>query len=57
MLNAKFIYMNNLYDMKFEKKDTILNVLTKYASILNNNLNELCFIYKGKILSLKIMKK
>ena len=57
MLNAKFIYMNNLYDMKFEKKDTILNVLTKYASILNNNLNELCFIYKGKILSLKNNEK
>ena len=49
MSKIKFIYMKNIYEMKYIEKDlSILNLLSKYSSIININFNELLFLYKGK---------
>ena len=58
MSKIKFIYMKNIYEMKYIEKDlSILNLLSKYYSIININFNELLFLYKGKNLILNNMKE
>ena len=54
MSKIEFIYMQNHYYMEYpQKKDSFLNLLNKYSSLINKNINELGFLYKGKYLSLK----
>ena len=50
-LKIKFRYGYNEYIISFEQKDILKNVLNKYTSILDEDINNLIFIYKGKILS------
>ena len=53
MAKVNFIYLNNKYEMINVKEDSFLSyLLLKYCSIINQDKNELYFIYKGKILSL-----
>ena len=54
----KFIYMKNIYEMKSKEKDlSIQSLLLKYSSIINIDISELNFMYKGKILILNNNKK
>ena len=49
MLKIKFIYMKNIYEIKYNKNDlSINNLLFKYSSIINIHINQLYFSYKGK---------
>ena len=58
MSEIKFIYMKNIYEIKNNKNDiSILDLLSQYSSIININLNELLFLYKGKNLILNKIKK
>ena len=56
MSKIKFIYMKNIYEIECKEKDlSILNLLSKYSSIINIHFNQLFFLYKGK--KLNNMKK
>ena len=58
MSNIKFIYMKNIYEIKYNEKDlSIKNLLLKYSSIIDININELLFLYKGNNLALNNKKK
>ena len=49
MSKVKFIYMNNIYEIKYNKNDlSINNLLFKYSSIINIHIDQLYFFYKGK---------
>ena len=50
-LKIKFRYGYNEYIISFEQKDILKNVLNKYSLILDEDINNLIFIFKGKILS------
>ena len=50
-IKIKFRYGYNEYIIKFEQKDLLKNVLNKYSAILDEDINNLIFIFKGKILS------
>ena len=53
MIKVKFIYLKNKYEMINVKEDSFLSdILLKYCFIINQDKNELYFLYKGKILSL-----
>ena len=57
-MSIKFIYMRNLYEIKYNKNDISLNDLfIKYASIINIKLTQLRFFYKGKNIILNSKKK
>ena len=48
----KFIYLNKKYRIKLNEKNiTIHTLIIDFISVLNKNVNELYFIYKGKYLS------
>ena len=50
--------MKNIYEIECKEKDlSILNLLSKYSSIINIDFNQLFFLYKGKNLILNNMKK
>ena len=58
MENVKFIYMKNKYEIKLAGNNlTINNIINKFASILNIDIKQLYFIYKGKLLFLNNNKK
>ena len=58
MVNIKFIYMNNIYRIIIKENDlSIENLLNKYASIINIDINNLVSIYKGTNLSNYSKKK
>ena len=58
MLNIKFIYMKNIYEIKYKEKDlSIENLLFKYSSIINIHYNDLLFLHKGRKLILNNNKK
>ena len=58
MENVRFIYMKNKYQIKItEKIITINNLLNKFASILNIEIKQLYFIFKGKHLSINNNKR
>ena len=49
MSKIKFIYMKNIYEMKYNNNDlSINNLLSKYSLIININIDQLYFLYKGK---------
>ena len=53
MTKVKFIYIRNIYEMINVKDELLLSdLILKYCSIINQDKNELYFLYKGKILSL-----
>ena len=55
MVKIKFIYINNKYILETEdNKDN--NYLIFYSSLINQDLNQLVFLYKGKILDAKNIK-
>ena len=48
-----FIYMNNLFKMKNSEINFIsYYLINKYASLLNKDIKELCFLYNGKYLKI-----
>ena len=54
MEKVKFIYLKNKFEMiNIDKYSFLSDLLIKYCSIINQDKNELYFIYKGKILSLE----
>ena len=54
MAKIKFIFLKNKFEMINVSKDLFLSdLLLKYCSIINQDRNELYFIYEGKILSLE----
>jgi hypothetical protein len=54
MAKIKFIFLKNKFEMINVNKDLFLSdLLLKYCSIINQDRNELYFIYEGKILSLE----
>ena len=58
MSKITFIYIKNKYEMKLDKENlSMKNVLIKYSSIINIDLNDLLFIYNGKNLSNYYNKK
>ena len=49
MSKIKFIYMKNIYEIKYNKNDlTINNLLFKYSSLINIPNEQLYFLYKSK---------
>ena len=49
MSKIKFIYMKNIYEIKYNKNDlTINNLLFKYSSLINIPNDQLYFLYKSK---------
>ena len=49
MPKIKFIYMKNIYEIKYNKNESsINNLLYKYSSIINIDIKQLYFFYKGK---------
>ena len=58
MENVKFVYMKNIYEIKLTGNDmTINNLLNKFVYVLNIDIRQLYFIYKGKLLFLNNSKK
>ena len=58
MEKVKFIYMKNKYEIKLTEKNLTINILlNKFVSILNIEIKQLYFIYKGKYLSINNKKK
>ena len=58
MKKVKFIYMHNKYEMKLTQQNlTINNLLNKFVSIINIEINQLYFICKGNYLSLNKHKR
>ena len=54
MEKVKFIYLKNKFEMiNIDKYSFLSDLLIKYCSIINQDKNELYFIYKAKILSLE----
>jgi len=54
MVEFIFIYMNNQYKVETnETNGEIKNIVLKYSSIINKNIKELYFLYKGKPLNMK----
>ena len=49
MVKIEFIYMNNKYIIE---NDDINSIFQKYSSLINKDLNELLFFYKGKYLNI-----
>ena len=49
MVKIEFIYMNNKYIIE---NDDINSLFQKYSSLINKDLNELLFFYKGKYLNI-----
>ena len=57
MADIIFIYMNNEYLMKnVDNNKYIIDILQRYSKIINFNINELNFFYRGKLLK-NIMNK
>ncbi len=55
---VKFIYMKNNYEIKLKDNNlAINNLLNKFASIINIEIKQLYFSYKGKYLSLNNNKR
>ena len=51
-MSIVFIYMNNRYEIKENNKDLLINnIIIKYSILINQNIENLKFIYKGKVLS------
>ena len=49
MSKVKFIYMKNIYEIKYNKNDlTINNLLYKYSLLINIPNDQLYFLYKSK---------
>ena len=48
-----FIYKKNEYKMNIKNDKSLNEVLTKFLSIINENENNIIFLYNGKILSFK----
>ena len=57
MAIVKFIYLNNKYIIKIHSESSISDILKSYSNILNKNLKELYFLYKGKSISFNNYKK
>ena len=54
MVNIKFIYGNNIFEMIKKDKDLFIkDILLKFASTIYKDIKCLCFFYKGKELSYK----
>jgi len=49
MVKIEFIYMNNKYIIKNYDNNSVFQ---KYSSLINKDLNELLFFYKGKYLNI-----
>ena len=47
----KFIYKNKEYKINFENNNSLYEILTKFLSIINENENNVIFLFKGKKLS------
>jgi len=53
MVKIQFIYLKNKYEIRNVKEELFLSdLILNYCSIINQNKNELYFLYKGKILLL-----
>ena len=52
MAKITFIYGYNKYVIAAKKKDSIASILDKYIHSLNEDKNDLFFMYKGKIITL-----
>ena len=51
MVKLTFIYMNNIYDKIINDLNSLINnELNLYVSLLQIDINQLYFIYNGKIL-------
>ena len=50
MVKIEFIYMKNKYIIE---NDDINSIFQKYSSLINKDLNELLFFYKGKYLNIR----
>ena len=48
-----FIYKKKEYLMNIENDNSIIEIITKFLSIINENENNVIFLYKGKKLSFK----
>ena len=58
MEKVKFIYMKNKYEIKLTENNLTINILlNKFVSILDIEIKQLYFIYKGKYLSINNKKK
>ena len=54
MVEFIFIYMNNQYKVEInETNEELKNIVLKYSSIINKDIKELYFLYKGKPLNMK----
>jgi len=49
MVKIEFVYMKNKYIMENDDNNTIFQ---KYSSLINKDLNQLLFLYKGKYLNI-----
>lgn len=52
MSRITFIYHHNSYKMIIKENNSINHILNEYASLLNENINDFLFLYKGKNLIL-----
>ena len=48
MSKIRFIYEKNIFEMILEDKNSITNLLEKYAKLLSIKRKDLLFLYKGK---------
>jgi len=48
-----FLYKKKEYNMNIEKQNSLNEILTKFLSMINENENNIIFLFKGKILSFK----
>ena len=54
MATVEFIFLNHKYKMINVKEYLFISdILIKYCSIINQNANELYFIFKGRLLHLE----
>ena len=51
MVKIEFIYMKNKFII--ENKDNYSIIFQKYSSLINKDLNQLLFLYKGKNLNIE----
>ena len=56
MVKLKFIYMKNIYEIPFLNNNINMDLIEKYCNKINQNVDDLYYLYRGKFLSLNNFK-
>lgn len=48
MKKIVFLFGHNKYEMEFGNNKSIINIIKMYSLIIQKEINELIFLYKGK---------